>query len=86
MELAGSVTVNLCVLKNGSSNSDTVILFIILPLNDLLFSEVDEISCDLVEGKAGVTACEHVCVEQDRCVGLQCHIHLRDGISFLSII
>ena len=40
------------------------ILLIILPINSLLFSGVDEISCDLVEGKAGVTACEHVCVEQ----------------------
>ena len=61
MELAGNVTVSLCVLENWSSNSDMVILFIILPLNSLLFSGVDEISCDLVEGKAGVTACEHVC-------------------------
>ena len=83
MELAGSVTVSLCVLENWSSNSDMVILFIILPLNSLLFSGVDEISCDLVEGKAGVTACEHVCVEQDRSVGLQCLIRLRDGVSFL---
>ena len=61
MELAGRVTVSLCVLENWSSNSDMVILFIILPLNSLLFSGVDEISCDLVEGKAGITACEHVC-------------------------
>ena len=37
-----------------------VILLIILPLHDLLFSGVDEISCDLVEGKAGIIACEHV--------------------------
>ena len=66
MELAGSVTVSLCVLENWSSNSDMVILFIILPLNSLLFSGVDEISCDLVEGKAGVTAYEHVCVKQYR--------------------
>ena len=83
MELAGSVTVSLCVLENWSSNSDMVILFIILPLNSLLFSGVDEISCDLVKGKADVTACEHVCVEQDRSVGLQCLIHLRDEVSFL---
>ena len=86
MELTGNVIVSLCVLENWSSSSDMVILLIILPINSLLFSGVDEISCDLVEGKAGVTACEHVCVEQDRSVGLHCHIHLRDGISFLSII
>ena len=86
MRLPRNVTVSLCVLENWSSSSDMVILLIILPINSLLFSGVDEISCDLVEGKAGVTACEHVCVEQDRCVGLQCHIHLRDGVSFLSII
>ena len=61
MRLPRSVTVSLCVLENWSSNSDMLILFIILPLNGLLFSGVDEISCDLVEGKAGVTACEHVC-------------------------
>ena len=86
MRLPRNVTVSLCVLENWSSSSDMVILLIILSLNNLLFSGVDEISCDLVEGEAGVTACEHLCLEQDRSVGLHCHIHLRDGISFLSII
>ena len=47
-----------------------VILLIILPINSLLFSGVDESSYDRVGGKAGVKACEHVCVEQDRRLGL----------------
>ena len=64
MELTGNVIVSLCVLENWSSYSYMVILLIILPLHGLLFSGVDEISCDLVEGKAGVRAYEHVCVEQ----------------------
>ena len=59
-----NVIVSICVLENWSSSSDMVILLIILSLNNLLFSGVDEISCDFVEGEAGVTACEHVCVEQ----------------------
>ena len=46
-------------LRTGH-HSDMVILFRIFPLNSLLFSGVDEISCDLVEGKAGIIACEHV--------------------------
>ena len=25
----------------------------------------------------------NMCVEQDRSAGLQCHIHLRDGVYFL---
>lgn len=66
MGLSGSVAVSLCVLENWSSYSYMVILLIILPLHGLLFSGVDEISCDLVEGKAGVRAYEHVCVEQYR--------------------
>ena len=61
MRLPRNVTVSLCVLENWSSSSDMVILLIILSLNNLLFSGVDEISCDLVEGKAGITAYEHVC-------------------------
>ena len=64
MGLSGSVAVSLCVLENWSSYSYMVILLIILPLHGLPFSGVDEISCDLVEGKAGVRAYEHVCVEQ----------------------
>ena len=66
MGLSGNAAVSLCVLENWSSYSDMVILLIILPQHGLLFSGVDEISCYLVEGKAGVTACEHVCVEQYR--------------------
>ena len=66
MRLPRNVTLSLCVFENWSSSSDMVILLIILSLNNLLFSGVDEISCDLVEGKAGVRAYEHVCVEQYR--------------------
>ena len=83
MRLPRNVTLSLCVLENWSSSSDMVILLIILPIKSLLFSGVDESSYDLVGGKAGVKACEHVCVEQDRRLGLQCHILLRDGVSFL---
>ena len=60
MRLPRNVTVSLCVLENWSSSSVMVILLTILSLNNLLFSGVDEISCDLVELKAGITACEHV--------------------------
>ena len=74
MELAGNVTVSLCVLENWSSNSDMVILFIILPLNSLLFSGVDEISCDLWKVRQ-VLQRVNMCVEQDRSLGLLCHIH-----------
>ena len=62
MRLPRNVTLSLCVLENWSSSSDMVILLIILPINSLLFSGVDESSYDLVGGKAGVKACEHVCV------------------------
>ena len=64
MGLSGNVAVSFCVPENWASYSGMVMLLIILPLHGLLFSGVDEISCDLVEGKAGVRAYEHVCVEQ----------------------
>ena len=68
-------------LRTGH-HSDMVILFIILPLNSLLFSGVHEISCDLVELKAGITACEHVGRTRQKFRASVSQL-LRDGSSFL---